>query len=178
MPSSSARKATGWLIRAVTMATAMPFACRRFRPRPSCTWNTLASWPSSPYQRRPSVSVPSTSKAARRIFAARARRSAGKSARYMDWIAKVEGNGNARSDHACTEQIVNVERTNHAPLVVHHQQGVDLVLLHQLRSLGRQLVGADGLGAAGHQFGHAGAAQVHVHVVERAAQVAVGEHAE
>ena len=73
---------------------------------------------------------------------------------------------------------MNIQRADHALVVIDHQQGVNLVLLHQLRRFGRQLVRADGFGPACHQFGDGGATQVHAHVVQRAAQVTVGEHAQ
>ena len=65
------------LARAVTKATAMPDLRSSTRPWPSWTWKALSSRPSLSKNRRPSVSVPSTSKHASRMRAARSRMSAG-----------------------------------------------------------------------------------------------------
>ena len=77
MPSSRPRRSTTALTRAVTSATSMPAWRSSTMPSPSCTWNDLDSSPSSAYSRRPSVSVPSTSKPITRMRAARSSTSAG-----------------------------------------------------------------------------------------------------
>src|SRR5690625_2053847 len=69
--SSLARRSTAALARAVTRATRMPALRNRLRPMPSCTWNDLVSPPAASKWIRPSVSVPSTSKQASRMRAAR-----------------------------------------------------------------------------------------------------------
>ena len=77
IPSSAARCSAIGLVRAVTSATAMPALRSSTSPWPSCTWNAFSSSPLLSKYRRPSVSVPSTSKQARRMRAARSRMLAG-----------------------------------------------------------------------------------------------------
>src|SRR5690606_30711935 len=77
MPSSAARCSAMVLARAVMKATSMPALRSSTMPSPSCTWNALSSRPSVSNSSRPSVSVPSTSKHARRTRAARSRTGAG-----------------------------------------------------------------------------------------------------
>ena len=77
MPSSRPRRSTTALTRAVTSATSMPAWRSSTMPSPSVLWNDLDSLPSSAYSRRPSVSVPSTSKPITRMRAARSSTSAG-----------------------------------------------------------------------------------------------------
>jgi len=49
-------------LRAVMMPISTPERCSIFMPSPSREWKALYSWPSSPMNRLPSVSTPSTSK--------------------------------------------------------------------------------------------------------------------
>jgi hypothetical protein len=49
------------------------------------------------------------------------------------------------SHDASAQQIVNVQCTNDAPLIIDDHQCIDLVGFHQARRLNRELVGADGL---------------------------------
>ena len=65
-----------------------------------------------------------------------------------------------------------------APLGVDDHQRIHLVLLHRVDGRTGEFVRRDGLGRAAHHLRHRVAAHVQRRVVERAAQVAVGEHAD
>src|SRR5690606_24783726 len=181
-PSSRARAAATRLSRAVTKATVIPALRSCTRPWPSSTWKALDSRPASSNHSRPSVRVPSTSKQASRTFAARATSPAGYSGRKCgkdtSSSRRAGPPGSQGSDHACPEQVVHVERTDHALRVIEHHQGVDLAGLHQPRGLDRERLAADRDRIAGHHLADGGGVDVHSPVAEGAAQVAVGEQPE
>src|SRR5690606_5617873 len=149
-PSSAARCAATPPGRAVTNATATPARRSSARPWPSRTWKNLLSRPSASSTMRPSVRVPSTSKQASRTAAARARTSG----------AQAAAGSKATLDDPRAQQVVDVQRPDHALRLVHDDQRIELVRLHQLRRLDRERVAADRLRRAGHDLLDAGAAQV------------------
>src|SRR5690606_5710632 len=107
-------------LRAVTKATWMPARRSSDRPSPSCTWKALVSLPSLEMKSRPSVRVPSTSKQASRMRAARASTSG-------EGAGRLAGRMDAGSHHARAQQVVNVEGARHAARLVHDDEAPDLV---------------------------------------------------
>src|SRR6516225_4033031 len=133
-------------------ATLNPARCSCCSPTPSRTWNALRASPRGPKYSRPSVSTPSTSSTSRRMLA-------------------------GMSDDAGAHQVVHVECADEPPLGIRYRERRDAMYLHQVRGFGSELTRPDALRVRGHDGTH----QRGVHVdllIERAPQVAVGEHAE
>src|SRR5450830_550217 len=72
---------------------------------------------------------------------------------------------------------MDVQRACQLAVVVHHQHLVDAVLLHDRHGVDGQLVRADGPGVGVHDVADDHLAEI-LHLVDHAAQVAVGEHAD
>src|SRR3989304_5070479 len=81
-----------------------------------------------------------------------------------------------RSTRSRLQQIVHVERPEHAVVRVHDEEAVDLERAHELHGLGGEPVGLRGLGIARHDLGDLGGVDIDA-VVEHPAQIAVGEDA-
>src|SRR5690606_17419370 len=173
-PRSAPRFCATRLWRAVISATWKPKRRSCTRPWPSSTLKDLDSLPSLSKYSRPSVSVPSTSRHTRRTWRARSAISGAMvdSGSYGTWVS----GGIGALNHACSQQVVNIERADRAVLRIDHDQAVDAMALHQVRGFGRHLGGVDGAWVAGHDLGDARLAHVDA-AVQCAAQVAVGEDA-
>src|SRR5580765_6184690 len=161
MPSSFARSATAGERRPERIAAGTPLAASILMPWPSCASKTFSASPRGPYQSRPSVSTPSTSKII--SLTPRARSSASGDANCM-----------RRLDDPCAEQVVHVQRADQDAARVDDQHLVDLVLLHELHRLGGERARGDGARRGAHHRGDAARRHVAA-LLERAAQVAVGE---
>src|SRR5438067_8756217 len=124
MASSLARSSTACESRPLMIAVSRPPMRRRCTPCPSKAWNAFSSSPPGPYQSRPSVRTPSTSKITRRTRRARASASG---ARYCIDL-----------DDFGAEKIVHVERAEECAALIDDQELIDLVRLHQLHRLAGQ----------------------------------------
>src|SRR5574340_1628359 len=114
MPRFCARAATQREVRPVIMATSTPLAISIFRPWPSWELKRLNSSPESDRYNPPSVMIPSTSNAIRRISLAR----------LCSIFPPLNNFG--------VQEVVHVECADQLIFPIHYQHLVDAVLLHHL----------------------------------------------
>src|SRR5260221_5689632 len=141
------------------MAVTMPAFCSSLKPFPSWMLNAFIASPRAANQSVPSVITPSTSKMARRTPRARCRTSS------------------FTLDDLRGEQVVEGDGAHELAAGHHRDAPAEALLLEDLRGFRREAVGRDAGEVADHHVAHRESLHA-VALLERAAQVAVGEDAQ
>src|SRR3989442_10513334 len=158
MPSSFARCATTSDVRPERIPTRSPARWASIAPRPSRTWNALASPPPGRNITVPSVITPSTSVSTRRKRRHRAARAS-----------------SFTLDHLRLPQVMELDDPVGLALGVHDDERGDLARLHQVQRGGGQLAAADQDRARGHALLGGAVEQAVAVPLHLPPEVAVGE---